>query len=636
MLLGLGGRTTAGMLGNLRAALADRYDLEREIGQGGMAVVFLARDLKHHRSVALKVLRPELTASLGAERFLREIDTAAGLNHPHILPLHDSGEAAGCLYYVMPYVEGESLRERLSRDGRLPLEEALQIGREVADALSYAHSQGIVHRDIKPENILLAAGHAVVSDFGIARAMEAAGAERLTSTGLALGTPAYMSPEQATGESGIDGRSDIYSLGCVLYEALSGEPPFAGTTVQAVLTKRLTEAAPLVRRVRPEVPASVEEAIARAMAREPADRFDSAARLALALTTGPTAAVSPATRPLPGRRRIAAVAAALVVIAIGVAIARRMSAPGGPISPTAVAVLPFSIRGLPAAAYLGEGMVDLLSRNLDGAGDLRSIDPGTVLTAARTITKSGGGLADTQSGRAIARRLGAGLYVLGSVYVVAGRLRIQAAIYGGGGAGDMAGSDSTAVSQASVEGDTTEVLELVDRLSAGLLANRRRGPAFRLTETAARTSRSLPALKAFLDAERDLRLGKLDSAVAGFQRAVAEDSTFALAHYRLAVAAGWAGRASVSDAGIERALAFGQRLGERDRRLLTAYAAFRRGAADQAEGEYRAVLTEFPDDLEAEFQLANLLNLYNPLRGRQRSEARELYDRVLGVDPGFG
>src|ERR1043166_8739721 len=621
------------MIERLRAALADRYGIEREIGQGGMAVVFLARDLKHHRPVALKVLRAELPASIGVERFLREIQTAAGLNHPHILPLHDSGEAAGCLYYVMPYVEGESLRDRLSREKRLPLEEALLIGREVADALSYAHSQGIVHRDIKPENILLSAGHAVVSDFGIARAMEAAGAERLTGTGLARGTPAYMSPEQATGESRLDARSDIYSLGCVLYEALSGEPPFAGPTVHAVLAKRLTEAAPGVRRLRAEVPVPVEQAIARALAREPADRFDSAARLALALTTGPTAAVSRVKKPLTGWRRMAAIAAAaLVVIAIGVAIARRVLSPPGPISPTAVAVLPFSVLGPPAATYLGEGMVDLLSRNLDGAGDLRSIDAGTVLTAARTSAKSGGGITDVQSGRTIARRVGAGLYVLGSVYFVAGHLRIQAAMY----RGDTAGREPAAVSQASVEGDTTEVLQLVDRLSANLLASGRRGPAFRLTETAARTSRSLPALKVYLDAERDLRLGKLDSAVAGFQRAVAEDSTFALAHYRLAVAAGWAGRAGLSDAAIERALEYGKRLGERDRRLLTAYAGFRRGAADQAEGEYRAALTEFPDDLEAEFQLANLLNLYNPLRGRPRNEARELYDRGLAVDPGFG
>src|ERR1043166_7648535 len=290
------------MIERLRAALADRYGLEREIGQGGMAVVFLARDLKHHRPVALKVLRPELTASLGAERFLREIDTAAGLNHPHILPLHDSGEAAGCLYYVMPYVEGDSLRDRLNREKRLPLEEALQIGREVADALSYAHSQGIVHRDIKPENILLAAGHAVVSDFGIARAMEAAGAERLTSTGLALGTPAYMSPDQATGEHRLDGRSDIYSLGCVLYEALTGEPPFAGPTGQAGLARRLPQASPRVRRVRAEVPEPVEEALAKAMAREPADRFDSATQLALALTTGPSGVVSRVARPRRGWR----------------------------------------------------------------------------------------------------------------------------------------------------------------------------------------------------------------------------------------------------------------------------------------------------------------------------------------------
>src|SRR5437867_1720732 len=219
-----------------------------------MATVFLAADVKHRRPVALKVLHSELAAAIGAERFLREIEIAARLQHPHILPLYDSGAAQGCLYYVMPYVEGESLRERLTREKQLPLDEVLNLGREVADALSYAHGQGVVHRDIKPENILLESGHAVVSDFGIARAMEAAGGDRLTETGLALGTPAYMSPEQAGGEPELDGRSDVYSLGCVLYEMLSGSPPFTGPTAQAILAKRLTDPAPPIRTVRDQVP----------------------------------------------------------------------------------------------------------------------------------------------------------------------------------------------------------------------------------------------------------------------------------------------------------------------------------------------------------------------------------------------
>src|SRR2546430_4284188 len=224
----------ADLLARVQAALAGRYTIERELGRGGMATVYLAQDRKHHRQVAIKVLKPELAAALGPERFLREIDTAARLTHPHILPLHDSGEAEGFLFYVMPYVEGESLRDRLSREKQLPLGDALQIAREVADALSYAHSRDVVHRDIKPENILLEAGHAVVSDFGIARAIRAAGGDELTTTGIAVGTPAYMSPEQASTDARIDGRADIYALGCVLYEMLAGRPPFRGSSAQAV------------------------------------------------------------------------------------------------------------------------------------------------------------------------------------------------------------------------------------------------------------------------------------------------------------------------------------------------------------------------------------------------------------------
>ena len=213
----------ADLLERLKAALADRYAIEREIGAGGMATVYLAEDLKHHRKVAVKVLRSELAASLGAERFLREIEIAANLTHPHILGLFDSGEADGFLFYVMPYIEGETLRDRMNREGQLPLDDALQITREVAAALSYAHSHDVIHRDIKPENVLLSAGEAVVADFGIAQAITEAGGEHLTETGISIGTPAYVSPEQATGDQKLGGRSDVYSLGCVLYEMLAGE-----------------------------------------------------------------------------------------------------------------------------------------------------------------------------------------------------------------------------------------------------------------------------------------------------------------------------------------------------------------------------------------------------------------------------
>ena len=270
-------------------ALADRYTVLRELGRGGMATVYLADDRRHGRQVAVKVLRPELGALLGPDRFTREIRVAAALNHPHILPLYDSGEADGQLFYVMPYVRGGSLRQRLAAEGQLEIDEAVGVVRQVASALDHAHAHGLIHRDIKPENILLHEGEAMVTDFGIALAAQTAPSDRLTETGLMVGTPEYMSPEQAAGERALDARSDVYSLGCVLYELLAGEPPHAATTARGVIARRFTEPAPHVRRVRPTVPAGVDTAIARALAVDPADRFPSAAAFADALG-GPVAA----------------------------------------------------------------------------------------------------------------------------------------------------------------------------------------------------------------------------------------------------------------------------------------------------------------------------------------------------------
>ena len=253
----------------LREGLRDRYTLERELGRGGMATVFLARDLKHDRPVALKVLHPELAASLGPDRFQREIHVAARLQHPHILTVHDSGDAAGRLWFTMPFVEGESLRDRLTRERQLPVEDAVRIAREAAQALQYAHEHGVIHRDLKPENLLLTRdGSTLVADFGIARAL-GGGDQRLTETGLAVGTPAYMSPEQAAGDRNLDARTDVYSLGAVLYEMLAGQPPFVGATTQALTVKRLTEPAPSVRAVRPTVPESVDQAIRKALSPVP-------------------------------------------------------------------------------------------------------------------------------------------------------------------------------------------------------------------------------------------------------------------------------------------------------------------------------------------------------------------------------
>ena len=282
----------------LRVSLADRYRIERELGAGGMATVYLAHDVRHDRKVALKVLRPELSAILGADRFLTEIKTTANLQHPHILSLFDSGEADGLVFYVMPYVEGESLRDRLNREHQLPIDDALRIAREVGDALQYAHAHDIIHRDIKPENVLLQSGHALVADFGIALAAARTGGTRMTETGLSLGTPTYMSPEQAMGERTLDARSDIYALGCVLYEMLTGDAPFTGSTAQAIVAKVLTEKpAPIIPR-RERVPPHVEDAVLTALEKLPADRFATAAEFVAAIVgdgfraTAPTRAGS--------------------------------------------------------------------------------------------------------------------------------------------------------------------------------------------------------------------------------------------------------------------------------------------------------------------------------------------------------
>ena len=307
------------LTGQLNAALAGRYRLERELGRGGMATVFLAQDLKHHRRVAIKVLDPELSVLLGPERFLREIEISARLQHPHILTLLDSGEARGLLYYVMPYVEGESLRERLEREQQLPVEEALRLAREVADALDHAHLAGVVHRDIKPENILLQAGHAVVADFGIARAVSAAGGTKLTTTGTAVGTPAYMSPEQVMGSRDLDGRSDQYSLGCVLYEMLAGVPPFAGAAAESLAHQHLSVTPQPVTLLRPSVPGATARALARSLAKTPADRFGTAAQFAEALAA-PTEVSFPKEPPRSGRGGLIAVSATAAALVLALAV----------------------------------------------------------------------------------------------------------------------------------------------------------------------------------------------------------------------------------------------------------------------------------------------------------------------------
>jgi serine/threonine-protein kinase len=415
----------------LQAGLGGSYTLERELGRGGMATVFLARDVKHDRPVALKVLHPELAASLGPDRFLREIKLAARLQHPHILTVHDSGETGGRLWFTMPFVEGESLRDRLRRERQLPVEDALRIAREAAQALQYAHGHGVVHRDIKPENLLLTDdGNTLVADFGIARGLEAGGGtdEKLTDTGLVVGTPAYMSPEQAAGDRTLDARSDIYSLGSVLYEMLAGEPPFTGPTMQAMIVKRLTEPPPSVRGPRPTVPEAVDLAIRKALAPLAADRFGTAAQFAAALQSGatgavtierpginaaPGTAVTPATGAVPGngRRRFPLAAAALLVgllVGGGALFAWRHGHPeasAGEGNERRIAVLPFQNLGDSTDAYFADGMTDAVRGKL------------TALPTMRVIGSNSSGQykGTTKTPQQIGRELGVDYLLVGKV-----------------------------------------------------------------------------------------------------------------------------------------------------------------------------------------------------------------------------
>lgn len=372
-------------LAQVQAALRERYAVERELGQGGMATVYLAQDDRHDRKVAIKVLKPELASALGPERFLREIRLAAGLQHPHILSVYDSGEAQGLLYYVMPFVAGESLRDRLNREQQLPIADAVAIAREVADALASAHGQGVIHRDIKPENILLSGGHAVVADFGIARAVSRAGEERLTETGMSIGTPAYMSPEQGAGESTVDARSDIYSLGCVLYEMLCGQPPFTGPSAMAVLARHSLEAVPSLHIVRHTIPDELEDIVFRALEKVPADRFASARQFAQALAgpqtlTGATTRERVAAVPPARRRRRRQILLGLLVIPLAAGAwfgVRLLQEPdtalaSGP-DPNHIAVLYFEDRSGGELGHVADGLTEALIHELSEVSSLSVI-----------------------------------------------------------------------------------------------------------------------------------------------------------------------------------------------------------------------------------------------------------------------
>jgi tetratricopeptide (TPR) repeat protein/TolB-like protein len=600
----------------LADALRDRFLLERELGQGGMATVYLARDLAHDRPVALKALHPELAASLGPERFLREVALAGRLEHPHVLPVFESGSAAGRLWYTMPYVEGESLRQRIGRETQLSLEESLRITRQVALALDHAHRLGIVHRDIKPDNILLRDGQALVADFGIAKALDAAGGEKLTETGLSLGTPTYMSPEQATAGR-VDARSDVYSLGCVLYEMLAGDPPFGGSTARAVMARHAVDPVPAIRTARPTVPPHVERAITRALAKVPADRFASAGEFSAALDqAGDPTAPAPAIRARAWARRRIILAIVVGAVATGGALAmwtgRRPSVPA---DRDLVAVVPFRIASADSALrYLQEGMVDLLATKLQGETGPRSVDPRAVLRAWKARAE---GRADLPDGEALrlAGALGAGRLLTGSVVGTAERLVLSASV--------VEVATGRVRQQATVDGLHDSLPYLVDRLAGQLLALDAGVQSERLTSL---TSASLPALRAYLAGSSAGRGGRWTEAIEEFDRAIAIDSGFALAGLGLATASSWMD-GSQHERGMRLARAAPERLSWRDRTLLAATLTGDLKSLEQ-------VVTAIPDSPEAWLQLGDKYYHNGALYGVTDADERALaaFRRVLALD----
>jgi serine/threonine-protein kinase len=633
----------------LAAALAGRYEIEREIGHGGMAVVYLAHDVKHDRSVALKVLRPELAASLGAERFLREIAITASLVHPNILALHDSDEASGFLYYVMPYVDGPTLGQRLKREVQLPLDDVLAIARQVAAALDHAHARGVVHRDIKPDNMLLLGDHVLVADFGLARAISSAASTPLTYPRVVVGTVPYMSPEQCTPGRAVDARSDIYSLGCVVFEMITGVPPFRGATVEATMLHHQTSDPPSLRTERRSCPSTLDDVVRRALAKAPADRFRTAGEFVRALEsprpipiryqTSPSVEAfevtaktvddaSMAPRAVKRRSWIYGAGAVAVLLVGGYGLWLQRISP--PLDDQLVAVAPFDIYDSRLAIWR-EGFMDILAGSLDGAGALRTVSP-------TVVVRRWSGNAQVASGLALARGTGARYVVLGRAF--------------------QAGDDSVRASIVLLDArsrrerttiDVRESSQRIDRLADSVAMHliRELGESVdRHTRLRSLGAGSLPALKAFLLGEHYLRQTQWDSAAAAYEVAVTLDPRFALANWRMKTAL-WSqswGPDTVGDAFALAAGRLNHGLAPRESLLITVDSLWASlGATDECVWHRmrRLGLTldeaarRYPDDPwiwykvgEARFHLPLGLDY-------SMSENLEAFDRAISIDSGF-
>jgi hypothetical protein len=622
-------------LESLRVALASRYRLDGEIGHGGMAVVYHARDLQHGRDVAIKVVRPELAVGLGAERFLREIHIAAALQHPHILPVHDSGSADGLLYYVMPYVAGESLRDRLQRERQLPLIDALRIAYEVADALSYAHAHGVVHRDIKPGNILLSGyppassadgWHAVVADFGLARAVLAAGGEHLTGTGYVVGTPEYMSPEQAGGDETLDGRSDMYSLGCVLYEMLSGQPPFTGRTAQVIVARHCQEAPASVRVVRPDLPAGIEEVLKTALAKVPADRYPTARAFGERVDPAVWRERQPAPA-LRRRPRVVGIAAVTLVILVAAALATELRRGGAEPTMPGIGVMVVPFKGEGESARPSEARPHLLfAEALDWIPGVQGIDGASLVSAPGNMpARSLGDLLQE------ARRAGAKYLVRGAVLERRGGSGVSVDLYSTD-TGERIAHHADADIATGARLDAT-----IERLALQSIAAfaRREGLDLGGRRAVLASTSSIVAAGHLLRGQTKLGQGDIAGAAGEFHAAVEADSGCGLAYQRLGVAETWEHDYPAALAALDAGLAHRGGLAPRWVNLLEAQRYFALGLGDSAIEAFQGTVLDDRTEIDGWLGLGESLVHFAGFTGHSVFDARPAFERVAALDSAF-
>jgi tRNA A-37 threonylcarbamoyl transferase component Bud32/TolB-like protein len=607
----------------LQNSLGDGYQLERELGGGGMSRVFLATETALGRRVVVKVLPPDVAAAVSVDRFRREIQVAARLQHPHIVPLLSAGESGGFLYYTMPFVEGESLRVRLGREGALAIDQAVRVVRDVADALAYAHECGVAHRDVKPDNVLLSRGHALVADFGVAKALSAAATSSasVTATSVTVGTPLYMAPEQIAADPQTDHRADIYALGVVAYELLAGRRPFGGESPQALFVAHMTQAPEPLARHRPGVPATLERLVMRCLEKRPADRPQSATEVialldAVATPTGAIGAGSSAR----WRGRRALWAAVPVVAVVGVVGAWQLTRPPLIASAQSMAIAPFSVAtGDTTLVRLGQNLVTTLSANLDGVGEIRVADAISVLSHARAK----GSLLSLGDAIAIARKLGAKSVVHGSLVPVGRLVRADAALYEVKDAG-------APIARVSVVAPADSLAAMTDSLTWGLLRavwNRGRAPTPNYSSI---TTHSPVALREFLEGERLFARAALPDASEAYKRAIAADTSFWFAYFRYRTARNWTGQ-SVDTSLTDRLRRHVVDLPERERQYMTL------ADSDMSPSdiirELNRIVARYPDFTTAWVSLADYLVHHATRSGHDVSEAVEPWRKVVNLMP---